>query len=125
MSRGFITITKHVIGWMLLLQVINLSIDPVDPVSYKVGRMSLQENFHANDIESIYELICEQFMGMDVPEHDEEDLNGFLSLFMLYFTPTSIENQTPPVALTLRYFFIESTLQSVTPDFISPPPQVA
>lgn len=111
------------IGWVLLLQVINLSIDPVDPVSYKVGRMS--QHFQANDIESIYELVCEQFIGMDVPEHDEEDLNGFLSLFMLYFTPTAIENQTPPVALTLRYFFIESALQSVSPDFISPPPQVA
>lgn len=123
MKRGLITISKHVMGWVLLLQVINLSVDPVDPVNDKVGGMS--QHFQVNDIESIYELICEHFMGMEIPEHDEEDLNGFLSLFMLYYTPTAIENHTLPVARTLRYFFIESSLQSVTSDFISPPPQVA
>lgn len=122
MKRIF-AITNHVISWVLLLQVINLSVDPVDPVSYKVGRMS--HHFQVNDIESFYELICEQFMGMDIPEHDEEDLNGLLSLFLLYYTPTSIENQTSPVARTLRHFFIESTLQFITPDFVSPPPRIA
>jgi hypothetical protein len=76
---------------VLLIQVINISIDPVDPIAEKLGRLSWEEDLAINDIESIAEFLSEQFLGIDIPEQDEDDENGLVKFADLYITQSSIE----------------------------------
>lgn len=104
----------HFITWVLLIQVINISIDPLDPVSNKLGRLFYQEDLNVSDIESIYELASEQLLGVDVPEYDED----------FCFTNTSIKINTKYEELQISFFGREKNFNSVLLDHTSPPPKV-
>ena len=92
----------HFITWVLLIQVINISIDPMDPVS---------------DLS-----VSEQFLGVDVAEHDEDDESGKIMDF--YFTDTFIKIKTNYQELQISFFAREKNFNSVVLDHTSPPPKV-
>jgi hypothetical protein len=115
----------RVIAWVLLLQVINISIDPIDPVSDKLGRLNTQEDLSINDIESIYEFVSEQFLGLDVPENDEDDENGFVKVINFYFAHWSIEIKNQYQTHRTTFFAIEKDFNSIVLEHTSPPPKVA
>lgn len=112
-------------AWVLLVQVINISIDPVDPIAEKLGRLSWEEDLSINDIESIAELLSEQFLGIDIAEQDEDDENGLVKFADLYITQSSIEIKKKCRPLRQSFFPLEKKLTSIVLDFTSPPPRVA
>lgn len=56
--------------WMLTLHLFNVSVDPPDKEMFGVA-----EDLSINDMESVMEIIIEDFMGINnfFPEHDEDD----------------------------------------------------
>ena len=113
------------IALVLLVQVINISIDPMDPVSDKLGRLATHEDLSINDVESIYEFVSEQFLGIDVPEQDEDDESAFIKIMDFYFTQSSIEIKNEYQPYDISFFTIEKNLNSIVLDLNSPPPKAA
>lgn len=118
-------VTIRILAWVLLIQVINISIDPIDPVSDKLGRINKGEDLSINDIESIYELIVEHFLGIDVPESDEDDENGFVKEIHFYVPHWSIEIKNHYQAYRTTFFAIEKDFNSIVLENTSPPPKSA
>lgn len=77
-------ISKLVVGWILLIQLINISVDPPDLVVYKNHTVTA-EDLTINEAESIYELIAEGIFDLDVPEAEDNDQDEQLKTFNLYF----------------------------------------
>ena len=77
-------ITARVVCWILLLQLINISIDPPDMERATYASDSGEEDLSINDIESIYELVAEKVFDEDVPESDENDIDTASQTFDLY-----------------------------------------
>lgn len=115
----------RIIALVLLIQVINISIDPSDPVSDKLGRLNTGEDLSINDIESIYELVSEQFLGLDVPENDEDDENGFVKVITFYLSYWSVEIKNHYKSHRITFFAIENNFISIVLEHTSPPPKVA
>lgn len=110
---------------VLLVQVVNISIDPMDPVSDKLGRLATQEDLSINDVESIYEFVSEQFLGIDVPEQDEDDESAFIKIMDFCFTQSSIEIKNEYQPHDTSFCTIEKNLNSIVLDLNSPPPKTA
>lgn len=62
---------KRSLGWFLLLQIINISIDPTNSRFHKRDHA-----FLFNEIESFYELISEKVFGNEVPESPDNDIDA-------------------------------------------------
>ncbi|MBI3219912.1 MAG: hypothetical protein HYZ44_10395 [Bacteroidetes bacterium] len=126
MNKGvIINIFKSLIIWVLLIQIINISIDPLDPVSDKLGRFALQEDLSINEIESIYEFVSEHCLGVDIPENDEDDESGFVKIIDFYFSQSFIEIKNQYLSELSSFFTIENSLTSIALDHTSPPPKLA
>lgn len=113
------------VAWVLLIQIVNISIDPIDPIFDKSGSLAFEEDLSVNDIESIYEFVSEQCLGIDVPEQDEDDENGFVKIMDFYFSQSSIEIKKQYQPLRISFFTIEKNLTSIVLDYTSPPPKTA
>jgi hypothetical protein len=113
------------VAWVLLIQIVNISIDPIDHVSDKLGRLAFEEDLSVNDIESIYELFSEQYLGIDIPEQDEDDGNGFIKIIDFYFSQSSFDIKEQYQPIRISFLTIEKNLTSIVLDHTSPPPKVA
>lgn len=118
---------KKLVIWILLIQMINLSMDPVDTMNFKDGRATIEEDLSINEIESLYELISEALFGEDVPEHDEKDEDAFVKVFSLYYAATPVE-LVPVATFTFSidytaFYQDRSCLNYAEPHF--PPPEQA
>lgn len=114
------------LAWILLIQVVNISIDPIDPLPVVdgLGQMTTREDLSINDIESIYELVSEQCLHVDVPEQDEDDESGFIKVIDFYFSENSIRLKEKYVVVNLAFFLFEDRFPAVILDHTSPPPRV-
>ena len=92
MKTGVIkNIIKQGVCWILLLQVINISIDPHDFKQSKYMPVAFSEDFSSDEIESISELIAENIFHKEVPPGDEDEIETSSPPFEFYFyTGTSI-----------------------------------
>lgn len=121
--KGVKIILKKFICWILLLQMINISIDPPDVKFFKNADVMHREDLSINEIESIYELISEVFLNRYVHESDENDINGISKTFNIYFfAPASVQFYTPAFSIGYCSYYqnIFSVLFSKP---ISPPPK--
>lgn len=126
MKRKYWNIGMRLIAWVLLIQVVNLSIDPMDPISDKLGRLTHEnEDLSINDIESIYELVSEQCLGIEVPEHDEDDENSFVKVMDFFFAGNAIQISRPLTGNRVKFFPLNQRINSIAPDLCYPPPKVA
>jgi len=116
---------NQLVSFLLLIQIINISIDPIDPISIKLGRLTFQEDLSINDIESIYEFISEQCLGVDVPEYEEDDENAVIKIIDVYISQPSIEVEKKYLPVKCVFFAIDEKLHSIVLDLNSPPPKVA
>jgi hypothetical protein len=125
-------IRKHIAFryfWVFMaLHILNCSIDAPDKLPDYIP-----ENLSFNDIESISELILEQFMGFEnaVEEHEEPDSTDGLSFevakIILFYQPSFVFS----VPLKVKDFSEESSFcryQDIHftlfhPEIVSPPPQ--
>ncbi len=112
----------------MTLQLINLSVDPVDHAASGIA-----EDLTFNEMESIAEIITEQILGVEncFPEHDEQDSDGNMATpfelvkALKYYLPL----QQPKVLPTdvsdnhcLRAIFKRFSSQH-NPEVLSPPPR--
>lgn len=85
MHIGFINIIKQAVCWVLLLQLINISIHASELKHPKYFPFTNQEQQVAIDeIESIYELVVEGISGDEVPESDEDEADSSIPTIDLY-----------------------------------------
>jgi hypothetical protein len=78
-------ISKKVFFWILLLQVINVSINPPDLKYGKYSALTKKEDLSINEIESVCELIAEGIFDEDIPESNEDEIDTLSPSFQLYF----------------------------------------
>ncbi len=124
MKKGdTVRLLNRVVSFLLLLQIINISIDPIDPISIKLGRLTAQEDLSINDIESIYEFISEQCLGVDVPEHDEDDESGLIKAIDIYISQSGIQITNEYRPHIILFYTIDKNLNSIVLDLSSPPPK--
>jgi hypothetical protein len=118
-------IFTRVLTWILLIQVVNLSIDPTDPMPAidKLGFLTAHEDLSINDIESIYELVSEQCLGVDVPEQDDDDESRLLKIFVFYFSESSIRMKPDYFEINAPFTALASGCSSVLLEHTSPPPR--
>jgi len=104
--------------------MINLSVDsPDSQIHY--GTTDLHEDLSINDIESLTELIAEEVFDMDVPESDEDDVDGSSPVIDLYFSERSC-HQLPPVFFPIQHVsYYQTSFPSISKKPLSPPPKFA
>ncbi len=122
--KGVKNILKKFICWILLLQMINIAIDPPDVKFCKKANVTHREDLSINQIESIYELISEVFLNRNVHESDENDINAISKTFNIYFfASTSIQFPAPTFSIGYCSYYqnVFSVLHSKP---LSPPPKI-
>ena len=77
-------IIPRFVCWILLLQMINISIDPPDLRQLKKAATQQKEDLTINEIESVFELVSECVFENSVPETEDNDIDTKLSTFDLY-----------------------------------------
>lgn len=104
MKIDFITyIIKQLVCWILLLQMINISIDPRDIKLPKDTSVIHVTDGSADEIESVYELVAEGVFNKEVPPDNEDEIDtSSPSLELYFFTPACIE--LPAIAFVLKHF---------------------
>ena len=85
---------RHFCCWILLLQLLNLSIDPPRHQNVINGELTFQEDLTINKIESLYELIVEHLFKKDVPETQDNANHSISKAFFFY-------HQTPNLCCKL------------------------
>jgi len=116
---------KHLFCWALLLQMVNLSINPVRHQNYINGQYTFQEDLRINKIESIYELILEHIFKKDVPETQDSAEQGLVKAAFVWqqvqyvsFVPIVIEIPIAHNHAYTAYFPVTTLVQE------SPPPKI-
>lgn len=116
-------ILKKFVCWVLLLQMINISIDPPDLKHFKNGSITQKEDLSVNEIESIYEFISEVIFEKYVHESDENDMDTISKTFNLYFfTSTSNKLLAPDLAIEYCSYY-QNNFSVLHAEPISPPPK--
>lgn len=117
-------IAIRTLSWILLIQIVNISVDPADPFIEVLGIQPGGEDLSINDIESIYEFVSEQCLGVDIPEHDEEDENAFVKDMEFFCSPDQpIKIKTNYQENLIYFTAVSENPTSVTLDHTSPPPK--
>jgi hypothetical protein len=126
MRRNLIkNIIKQVVCWILLLQIINISIDPPDLKHLRSGSITGEENLSVNKIESVYELIVEGVSDEEVPESEEDEIDTTSQSLVLYFF-SKMFNQLPIADFSVKHVsFHQTNFPSVTMEPHIPPPKQA
>jgi len=102
---------RQLICWILLLQLINISIDPPDLKRIKDGRHAHSEDLSINEIESVYELISERVFDTSVPESDDDDITKSNDSCELYFpSPAGTPSPAPRFAVAYTCSYQDSLL---------------
>ena len=76
---------KYICFWALLLQLVNLSIDPARHQNFINGELTFEEDLSVNKIESIYELVVEHLFKKDVPETQNAADHAAAKTFIIFY----------------------------------------
>lgn len=122
-----IRILHQVISLLLVMTILNVSIDPPDLLRNLDNDLALEEDVSINEMESISEVLLEKVFGMHnvVPETDDEDHETYLKKveivhmhYDLSYPELIVEFLTTPVQNTFPFSLREQTSLHIT----SPPP---
>lgn len=115
---------KLICCWLLLLQMVNLSINPVRHQNFIDGQYTLLEDLKINKIESIYELILEHVFKKDVPETQDSAEQGLIKVAVFFHQTPLFECQLPSRACIVVH---NHAYQAYFPEYPtvleSPPPR--
>ncbi len=117
-------IVKKVICWILLLQIINISVDPPDlnVRAYDTATSKKESSF--DETESVYELIAEGVFDEKVPESDEDEMDTSSPSFELYFFNRSC-SRLPALVFPLHHSpHYHNNFLSLHQEPHSPPPKI-
>jgi hypothetical protein len=118
-------IIKQVICWILLLQMINISIDPPDFKHPKHSSVTNKKALSIEETESFYELIAEGVFDKEVPESNEDEIDTSSPSFELYLI-TRICTKLPALAFPVEHFpQYYTSFSSINQEPHSPPPKFA
>lgn len=115
---------QQIICWLLLIQMINVSIDPRDLIQIDQGMYSHTEDLSINETESIYELIAEKLFDTEIPESEEEDVEKTFGGIDLFFNTTLISNPVIQTYIISQYGDCHESLTIIYPASDSPPPDL-
>lgn len=115
---------QRIICWILIIQMINVSIDPRDLIQIDQGIYSHTEDLSINETESIYELIAEELFDTEIPESEEEDVEKTFGGIDLFFNSTLISNPGIQTFITSQYGDCQDSLTIIYPASDSPPPDL-
>ena len=116
---------KQVVCWILLLQIINISINLPD-INYPNYRNVLsKEDVSIDELESVYELIAEDVFNKEVPESDEDEIDTSSQPFELYFF-TKTCSKLPALAFPAKHFSrYQNNFLSIFQEPHLPPPKIS
>ena len=110
----------------MLLQLINLSVDPATHQNYINGAFTYQEDLSLNKIESLSELILEYVFKKDVPESQNATHHALAKTFIVFYQsaalPAKVILNAQPIVHNHAY---QVNYPEHTPVLESPPPQLA
>lgn len=97
---------KLIVCWIVLLQMVNLCIDPPHVINFSANHAYQQEDPSIDEIESIYELISETLFGQAIPGNADNDIDSDSVPLDLYFytTPNTVVFDFPTGHTTLRKY---------------------
>lgn len=115
---------KLICCWLLLLQMVNLSINPIRHQSLINGKYTYLEDLRINKIESLYELILEHVFKKNVPETQDSGEQALLKVAVYYqqipaYTCVLVANELPVVHNHAYYARLLDIPQKLT----FPPPK--
>ncbi len=119
------TLLSRFICWILLLQMINISVNPPDSRSFKFFQVQTTEDLSFNETESLYELISETVFDLDVPETEDEDIDISWETPELFCLVSKSHEGVSFSFLPRRFFTYQQGAISVHLKISSPPPKVA
>lgn len=115
-------IINQVVCWILLLQMVNISIDPPDLKHQKHNTITYKEDLSINKIESVYEMLAEGIFEVEIPESDEKEIDSSSPSFELYFFNgicTKLQTSVFPIQHYPHYYNNFASLYQ-KPDFHPP-----
>ncbi len=117
-------IVKQIVCWVLLLQLINISIYTPHTKSFTVACVTSPEDLDVNGVESIYELVSEGIFDVDVPVSDENDSDiAFETLDIFLLSP--VYNKPVVFKHPIEYYaFYPRTSYPLHSAPNSPPPKL-
>lgn len=125
LNRNKISLVHRVISFLLAAYLLNFSIDSRD-----AHPDAVVEDLSFNDIESVYELLAEDVVGIEnaVEEHDERDQEegGSFEFKKVFFqvTISKIQVKTAYYMYSIHFRIDYAERLSVrSPDINSPPPK--
>lgn len=77
---------KQISCWILLLQMVNLSIDPPEASVVFQSKTQSQAGDAIAETETVYELVSEELLDIEVPETEETDVEKTVHLLELYYS---------------------------------------
>jgi hypothetical protein len=124
MKLAGLTFFRKLLCFLLLLQMINISVDPMRHLNIIDGKATYQEDLSINKVESIYELIVENLLDQDVPEAQDNDQNGLQKtiFFCDDFTIQSTEIISFSTNVVHNHVY-NNQLTTYHPPLDSPPPK--
>lgn len=118
-------IISKIICWILLLQIVNISINPPDLQRPKYTSVTHQDDLSINKIESIYEFISENILDVEVPESEEEEIDTSSPTLELYFYKRTYSKLQAFVFPIEHFSHYSNRFPSVHKEPSSPPPKFA
>lgn len=114
---------KQVFCWMILLQIINLSIHPLHLLHPRLTALDKAKASPINECNSLYEFIAEGVFHQDVPETDDDEIDVSSPPFELYFSAVC-SSQLPAMDVSIKHVprYKKNTLL-VYKEPHSPPPK--
>lgn len=116
---------KKIFCWLLLMQLVNLSISPArQHLQIINGQATYLEDLTVNNIESIYEFVQERFFKKDVPEKQDVHDQAQGKIFVSISEPKEVVFTLVPIEYCLKHnhSYIESVYECF-PSLDSPPPE--
>lgn len=116
-------IVKQFVCWVLLLQLINISIYTPHTKSFTVASVTSPKELDVNGVESIYELVSERIFNIDVPASDQNDRDitfETLDIFLLFSVCNELVVFKHPIE---HYSFYPGTSYPLHSAPNSPPPK--
>ena len=116
---------KQVVCWILLLQTINISINPPDVKLVVDKTVTNNKQLAADETESIYEWVVEGMSDEDVPESDDDDMDTSSPSFELYFF-NRVCSELPVLHFSIEHYaHYHTNFPFIHQEPHSPPPKWA
>ncbi|HEV7329680.1 MAG TPA: hypothetical protein VGN63_01470 [Flavisolibacter sp.] len=109
--------------WILLLQMINLSIDPPDTSVVFESKSSFQSEIERNERESVYEYVSEALLEFEIPDTEEQDIEKSVHALELYYSSPPSFSLINPALPILHCSFYSSSYFSWETKPNAPPPK--